>query len=318
MKKVFSLIAALLITAAAAAPAVFADGPEYGELVLGGLFDYWGETDVTVTFEAAVQETGSITSNMDGTHFYTREDVNVIVVRPGSSVTVSCGDSDTVTAGGIVTDGDHFSDTPPFYAMQVSSGSVSDWFDGKTAPNPHGDQCPIAYVVLNAGENDYYIRLGDGTAASDAGEAPAEEQAAPAETINVVMTSQRLTVNGEEKNAEIYNINDKNYFKLRDIAALLSGTGSQFSVDYDAETRTIVITKGGDYTPSGSELVIGEDKSASCVVSAQSVVIDGEKVELAAYNLGGNNFFGLRDLGEALGFDVAYDAETRTMIVTSR
>ncbi|MCR5262909.1 MAG: copper amine oxidase N-terminal domain-containing protein, partial [Clostridiales bacterium] len=146
----------------------------------------------------------------------------------------------------------------------------------------------------------------------------APDAAPAAEQLKVSLTSQRLTVDGVEKNAEIYNINDKNYFKLRDIAAMLNGTGSQFSVEYDAEAQMISITTGAAYEPTGGELVVGEDKSDSCVVSGQKVMIDGETAELTAYNLGGNNFFGLRDLGEALGFDVDYDADTRTMIVTSR
>ena len=36
-----------------------------------------------------------------------------------------------------------------------------------------------------------------------------------------------------------------------------------------------------------------------------------------AFNIGGNNYFMLRDLGEALGFEVDYDAATRTMIMNS-
>ena len=39
---------------------------------------------------------------------------------------------------------------------------------------------------------------------------------------------------------------------------------------------------------------------------------------LTAYNLAGNNFFKLRDLGKALNFDVDYDGSTATMIVKSK
>ncbi|MBE6909970.1 MAG: carbohydrate-binding domain-containing protein [Ruminococcaceae bacterium] len=137
------------------------------------------------------------------------------------------------------------------------------------------------------------------------------------ETLAVAPTTQNLTVDGAAQNAEIYNINGSNYFKLRDIAMLLSGTGAQFSVDYDAASRTIIITTGRGYTPQGGELERGTDRSASCVRSAQTLVIDGRTVALTAYNLGGNNFFRLRELGAALGFGVDYDETTRTMLVTS-
>ena len=134
----------------------------------------------------------------------------------------------------------------------------------------------------------------------------------------VMLTNQNLTVDGEAKNTEIYNIDGSNYFKLRDMAALLNGTGSQFSVDFDSARNTIVVKTGAAYTSVGGELATGTDKSDSAVASAQSVEIDGTKVELTAFNIGGNNFFKLRELGTALGFDVDYDSATATMIVKSK
>ena len=135
----------------------------------------------------------------------------------------------------------------------------------------------------------------------------------------VQLTVQNLTVNGEAKTAEIYNINGNNYFKLRDIAALLTGTGSRFSVAYDKESRTVIIKTGEAYEKQPGDLELGEDKSASAVRSNQSIQIDGVTVtDLTAYNLGGNNFFKLTELGEKLGFTVEYDAETNTMVVTGK
>ena len=141
---------------------------------------------------------------------------------------------------------------------------------------------------------------------------------APAAKPVVVPTAQKLTVNGTEKNTEIYNIDGSNYFKLRDMAALLNGTTSQFSVDYDGARNTIVVKTGEAYAAVGGELATGTDKSASAALSTQSVEINGEKAELTAFNIGGNNFFKLRELGTALGFDVDYDAGTATMLVTSK
>ena len=135
----------------------------------------------------------------------------------------------------------------------------------------------------------------------------------------VQMTTQKLTIDGEEKTAEIYNINGNNFFKLRDMAALLSGTDAQFSVDYDEESKTVIIKTGEAYAKQPGDLEIGADKSASAVKSRQSIEINGEAVaDLTAYNLGGNNFFKLAELGARLGFGVAYDQATRTMVVTTK
>ncbi len=132
-------------------------------------------------------------------------------------------------------------------------------------------------------------------------------------------TPQKLTVNGAEKSTEIYNIDGSNYFKLRDMAALLSGTGSQFNVEYDKTSNTVVVTTGKAYEKQDGDLTLGADKSASAVRSAQKITIDGTEVaDLTAYNLAGNNFFKLRELGEKLGFGVEYDQPTDTVIVTSK
>ncbi|MCR4771969.1 MAG: trypsin-like peptidase domain-containing protein [Oscillospiraceae bacterium] len=139
-----------------------------------------------------------------------------------------------------------------------------------------------------------------------------------AKAANVVLSPQKLTVNGSPVECEKYNIDGSNYFKLRDIAYLLNGTESQFEVGYDNITRTVTVTSGPAYTPTGSELVIGEDKSDTAVPSSQAVIINGQRVEdISVYNLAGNNFFKLRDLGSALGFSVDYDKASNTAIILS-
>ena len=133
-----------------------------------------------------------------------------------------------------------------------------------------------------------------------------------------MLSNQNLTVNGKAVDCEKYNIDGNNYFMLRDLALLLNGTTSQFSVGYDKASRTVSITTGEAYTPDGSELKAGVDNSATAVPSNQPIVIDGElRDDLTAYNIGGHNFFKLRELGQALGFYVHYDKATRTMLVDS-
>ncbi|MBQ3378566.1 MAG: hypothetical protein IJG50_01730 [Clostridia bacterium] len=140
----------------------------------------------------------------------------------------------------------------------------------------------------------------------------------PQSGAKVILTRQNLKVNGESKEAEIYNIGGSNFFKLRDIAMLLNGTGSEFSVDFDSSQNAVTVVTGAPYSPVGGELVTGRDNSASAVSSSQTVIINGQAAALTAYNIGGNNFFKLREMGEALGFDVDYDADTATMLVSSR
>ncbi len=142
--------------------------------------------------------------------------------------------------------------------------------------------------------------------------------AVPAQAASpAVPSAQDFLVDGSSVETEVYNIGGNNYFKLRDIAMLLRDTESCFSVDYDEGSRTISLVTGEAYVPDGSELRTGVDRSASCVPSSQSIILNSSSVDIAAYNIGGNNFFKLRDLGEALCFCVDYDSETNTAIVES-
>jgi len=130
----------------------------------------------------------------------------------------------------------------------------------------------------------------------------------------VVVSNQPLMIDGEVVEVQPYNIDGSNYFKLRDLAALLTETGSQFDVGF--EDGKIVVTTGEAYTPLDTDLVIGEDMSASARPSPQTLVVDGEVVsDVHVYNIGGSNYFQLRELGALVGFAVDYDAETRTMII---
>ena len=144
--------------------------------------------------------------------------------------------------------------------------------------------------------------------------------AAPyASAANVVASPQNLSVDGVDADCDKYNIDGSNYFKLRDLAQLLSKTDSRFSISFDEQSNAVAVVSGKEYTPVGGELARGQDQSKTAVVSKQSVLIDGKAVDgLSIYNIGGNNYFKLRDLGNALGFTVDYDADSNTAIVLSK
>ena len=144
--------------------------------------------------------------------------------------------------------------------------------------------------------------------------------AAPyASAANVVASPQNLSVDGVDADCDKYNIDGSNYFKLRDLAQLLSKTDSRFSISFDEQSNAVAVVSGKEYIPIGGELARGQDHSKTAVVSKQSVLIDGKAVDgLSIYNIGGNNYFKLRDLGNALGFTVDYDADNNTAIVLSK
>jgi len=110
-----------------------------------------------------------------------------------------------------------------------------------------------------------------------------------------------------------YNINGNNYFKLRDIAKRMSGTNKQFDIKWDSATSSIHILMGKPYTPDGSETDpwywydMDFSKYTEAKPTSSNIYLDGVKLDLQAYNINGNNFFKLRDLGEALDFSVEWN-----------
>ncbi len=55
---------------------------------------------------------------------------------------------------------------------------------------------------------------------------------------------------------DAYNIDGNNYFKLRDLAKVLSGTEKQFDVTWDSTYKAINLVSGSAYTVVDGELTI--------------------------------------------------------------
>jgi len=140
---------------------------------------------------------------------------------------------------------------------------------------------------------------------------------AEAKAATACRTGQRVVLDGKEIEVGAYNIGGNNYFKLRDLAEMFNGTASQFDLSYDESEATARITGGQPYAEAEGTIRIGEDLSSTCVPAAQRVRLNGTVFHAEVYNIGGNLYFRLRDVGAALGFGVDYDAQTRTVVLTS-
>ena len=147
--------------------------------------------------------------------------------------------------------------------------------------------------------------------------APAAAQGTSAKE-QIVATRQAIVRDGKLVTAEVYNIDGYNYFKLRDVAAMLNGTDAQFDIVVDEAARTANIVSGQGYTVTGGELTAGADQSSTCVKSSWKLQRNGVPVDINAYSIGGSNFFRLSELGKVIGFGVAYNQSTNTVSITSQ
>ena len=106
-----------------------------------------------------------------------------------------------------------------------------------------------------------------------------------------------------------YNINDNNYFKLRDVGKLAG-----FGVDWNEDTRTVEIST----TRTAPELTGITDTAvtgATAKPTDQRITVDGKEVSMTAYKIKGNNSVKLRDIGKTINFGVSFNMATKAVSI---
>lgn len=163
------------------------------------------------------------------------------------------------------------------------------------------------YGDLPSEEVVYVARIGGETSNSSV---------APSDNKIPKLSISKIMVNGKDASVRAYEIDGSNYFALRDFAMLVDGTDKQFEVGFDANKNSISLTSGKPYTAVGGELTINinDDTQAKTTSKADvKITVDGKEVNLTAYNIGGNNYFKLRDIAKAANINVKYDTATGTI-----
>ena len=150
-------------------------------------------------------------------------------------------------------------------------------------------------------------------------EQPTEPTPPPAGPAPAAPTNDTLTCNGTLQSPTVYKINGSNYFKIRDLAAILNGTEKQFSVGYDAALSSVTATTGQGYEKQPGDLSgapAGGQKTGD--PSNDAIYINGEKITAEVYKIDGSNYFKLRDLGKALDFYVGWSQDAGVFIQTDK
>ena len=101
------------------------------------------------------------------------------------------------------------------------------------------------------------------------------------------------------------------------MTSVLSGTDCQFEVSWDAANQSIQLTSGIPYTPVGNELTKGTGQNQNAKISNSTITLNGASLTLTAYEINGNTYFKLRDLGETLGFVVDWDSAQNTILINT-
>jgi len=144
--------------------------------------------------------------------------------------------------------------------------------------------------------------------------APTEPAAPSAPSVATASPTDSKVSIGENIVAfDAYHIAGFNFFKLRDLAYALTGSEKQFEVSWDAEESVISLISGSPYTVAGGEMVDAGSAAKTASITSARIFIDGVEKQFIAYNIDGNNYFKLRDIGQAFDFGIGWDADTNTI-----
>ena len=145
------------------------------------------------------------------------------------------------------------------------------------------------------------------------------------DAVEVISTTQAVTVNGEKVDFEGFNIEGFNYFKLEDVAAAVDK-----NVTFDGKTFTIEETPAEETAKTTEETPAEETAKATeataetteeAPAEEEAAVEEGTEettdVEYSSIEVEGVEYFKLRDLADIIGFGVDYDAATSTVVITT-
>jgi len=80
--------------------------------------------------------------------------------------------------------------------------------------------------------------------------------------------------------------------------------------------NAIQLTSNKSYTTVGGELALsGNTQNRSATATTSKLYVDGKAISLTAYNIGGNNYFKLRDVGKTFNFGIGYDNATKVITI---
>lgn len=136
-----------------------------------------------------------------------------------------------------------------------------------------------------------------------------------------VPSNVKLKIDGKYYSLDVFNIENQNYFKVRDIAKLLVGTSKEAYIEEDSTSIHIGIDMGdfpaNKYLSNGTELKRSNLKPTvlnryiSDCYSSNTIGMDFSH----AYKYQNNAFFSIQDLGFLFDFQVGWDNATKTIVI---
>lgn len=203
------------------------------------------------------------------------------------------------------------------YFYQMWGGDKAQTYTFKKTINDHGtfQIYPFPDEFHDLGSNIAFYVVTEAEAKALMADSGLSNGVPFAQGLTATPTASTVLVNGKKVSFEAYSIAGNNYFKLRDLAKVVSGTSKQFAVGYDNATNAITLTSQKAYNAVGGELSKGDGKAKTATATKSKIYVNGKETSFTAYNIGGNNYFKLRDIAEVFGIGVGWDGVTNTITV---
>lgn len=208
----------------------------------------------------------------------------------------------------------------------LASQDLHDGYSTYEGVVTHSNGVRSAPVVTDAdGDGKYEIFLNTmyyALCAYQVDAASAPSTTAPSST--AYAREQTITINGRPVSFQTYALkNDRgfetNYVKVRDIAYALNGTAAQFAVDWDGAVN---LKTKSPYKPNGSEMSTPFSGDRPYDDTPMTTKVNGavkplETILLKDDKGNGFTYYKLRDLGDALGFQVGWNATDGITVTTN-
>ncbi|MEG2679345.1 MAG: transglutaminase-like domain-containing protein, partial [Oscillospiraceae bacterium] len=138
----------------------------------------------------------------------------------------------------------------------------------------------------------------------------------PDASVTATPGTTRLTLNGEAQTLCTYLIAQENYVKLRDGAALFSGTEKQFNVTW-ADGK-VALTAHCEYTPVGGEKTFFTGGAKTALLNPKALIVDGRQEYPTAYLIENYNFVRLRDICALFDIFIDWDKTSNTVVLDTQ
>nr|WP_312579566.1 hypothetical protein [Sedimentibacter sp.] len=133
----------------------------------------------------------------------------------------------------------------------------------------------------------------------------------------IIPTTSTIFINNEQVSFQAYMIDNNNYFKLRDIAYALNGTNKQFEVTWNDQNNLINLISSKPYSIVGGEMTMNNTDILTPKLINSKMILDSTEKTLAAYLIGNNNYFKLRDIGKMLDFSIKWDENSNSILINT-